>query len=84
MTKLSYVVAAVLVLAALGVSWQAWQAMAGVALDTTGVLAIIFGALVTLGLGAGLVALMFISNRRGFDEQAVQAKRGNGSDKSPS
>jgi hypothetical protein len=28
----------------------------------------VFGVIVTLALGIGLMALMFISNRRGFDD----------------
>ena len=70
MSKLGYVVAAALAIAAMGVAWQAWQSMADVAIGTAGMLAMIFGALATIALGAGLMALLFISNRRGFDERA--------------
>jgi hypothetical protein len=70
MSKLGYIVAAALALAAMGVAWQAWQSMADVTVGTAGILAMIFGALATIALGAGLMALLFISNRRGFDERA--------------
>lgn len=70
MSKLGYIVAAALALAAMGVAWQAWQSMANVEVGTAGILAMIFGAVATIALGGALVALLFISNRRGFDEQA--------------
>jgi hypothetical protein len=70
MSKLGYIVAAALALAAMGVAWQAWQSMADVEVSTAGTIAMILGALATLALGAGLVALLFISNRRGFDDRA--------------
>jgi hypothetical protein len=79
MSKISYLVAAALVLATMGVAWQGWRSMADVVVGTAGILAMVFGALLTIGLAVGLVALLFVSNRRGFDDQAggrPQAKRG--------
>lgn len=70
MSKLGLIVAAALALAAMGVAWQAWSSMADVEVGTAGTLAMIFGALATIGLAAGLIALLFISQRRGFDDQA--------------
>ncbi|HEY3919905.1 MAG TPA: hypothetical protein VGL83_19090 [Stellaceae bacterium] len=70
MSKLGYVVAAALALAAMAVAWQAWRSMADVEVGTAGVLAMIFGALATIGLAGGLIALLFISQRRGFDDEA--------------
>ncbi len=32
--------------------------------------AMVLGMVVTLGLGIGLMALVFFSNRRGYDDQA--------------
>ena len=68
MSKLGYAVAAALAMAAMGVAWQAWRAMADVAIGTAGVIAMVLGALGALALGGALMALLFISNRRGFDE----------------
>ena len=69
MTKLGFVVAAVLAIAAMGVAWQAWTAMADVEIGVAGTIAMIFGAVGTVALGGVLLALLFISNRRGFDDQ---------------
>jgi hypothetical protein len=70
MSKLGYVVAALLAIAAMGVAWQAWTAMADVQIGFAGVLAMILGAVGALALGGVLMALLFISNRRGFDDEA--------------
>jgi hypothetical protein len=70
MSKLGYAIAAALGLAAMGVAWQAWTAMADVQIDTAGVIAMILGAVGALALGGVLMALLFISNRRGFDDEA--------------
>jgi hypothetical protein len=39
-------------------------------MSVTGYLALIGGGVATLGLGVGLMALMFYSHRAGFDEAA--------------
>jgi TRAP-type C4-dicarboxylate transport system permease small subunit len=70
MNKLGYVVAAALAIAAMGVAWQAWSSMANVGMGAAGIIAMILGALGALALGGALMALLFISNRRGFDERA--------------
>ncbi|HVA13406.1 MAG TPA: hypothetical protein VNF99_09165 [Stellaceae bacterium] len=81
MSKLGYAVAAALALSAMGVAWSAWQSMAEVEIDTAGILAMIFGAIATLALGGGLMALLFISHRRGFDERAGGRPDGKGRDR---
>lgn len=70
MSKLGIVVAAAFALAAMAVAWQAWRSLADVEIGTAGVIAMILGAVATLALGGILVALLFISNRRGFDDAA--------------
>jgi hypothetical protein len=70
MSKLGYVIAAALGLAAMGVAWQAWNAMADVQIGASGIVAMILGAVGALALGGALMALLFISNRRGFDDEA--------------
>jgi hypothetical protein len=37
-------------------------------MSTAGWIAMLLGVIATLGLGIGLMALVFISNRRGYDE----------------
>ncbi|HEY0281660.1 MAG TPA: hypothetical protein VGC27_03435 [Rhizomicrobium sp.] len=46
---------------------HAWITLSGVAMSPLGWLFMILGALVTLGLGAGLMALVFYSSRHDFD-----------------
>jgi hypothetical protein len=70
MSKLGYVIAAVLAIASMSVAWQAGTAMADVQISVAGTLAMILGALGALTLGGVLMALLFISNRRGFDDAA--------------
>jgi hypothetical protein len=50
-----------------------WNDLGASDITLTGWLAMIFGVLVTLGLGVGLMALMFVSNRRGYDHRGVDA-----------
>jgi hypothetical protein len=70
MRKLSYIVAAALVSASLWVAWSVWRSLAGVEISTGGIVAMVVGALVTLALGVGLMALMLISDRSGLDDRA--------------
>lgn len=70
MSKLGIAVAAALALAAMGVAWQAWTSMADVEVGLAGTIAMILGAVAAIALGGALVALLIISNRRGFDAAA--------------
>jgi hypothetical protein len=70
MSKLGYLIAAVLAIGSMAVAWQAWDSLASVQVEAAGIIAMIFGAIGALALGGGLVALMFISNRRGIDDEA--------------
>jgi asparagine N-glycosylation enzyme membrane subunit Stt3 len=70
MTKLGYLIAAALAISAMAVAWSAWRSLADVAVGTAGIVAMILGAIATLALAGGLMALLFISNRRGFDDEA--------------
>jgi hypothetical protein len=70
MSKLGYFVAGALAIGAMGVAWQAWQSLASVQVGAAGIIAMILGAVGALALGGGLIALMFISNRRGIDDAA--------------
>ena len=70
MSKLGYLIAAVLAVGSMAVAWQAWDSLASVQVEAAGIIAMIFGAIGALALGGGLVALMFISNRRGIDDDS--------------
>ena len=45
-----------------------WSAIGDSEISIAGWLALAAGVVVTLGLGIGLMALVFISSRRGYDE----------------
>jgi hypothetical protein len=45
-----------------------WHAIGDAGIDLNGWIALILGVLVTLAVGIGLMALVFISNRRGYDD----------------
>lgn len=70
MSKLGIVVAALLSAAAMAIAYSAWRSLADVEMSTAGYVAMILGGLATLAVGIGLMALLFWSNRKGFDERA--------------
>lgn len=47
---------------------HAWNALSGVAITPAGWFFLILGVLVTLGLGAGLMWLVFYSSRHDYDQ----------------
>jgi len=47
---------------------EIWTGLEGTEISTHGWIALSIGALVTFGLGAGLMFLVFYSNRRGYDD----------------
>ncbi len=59
-------VAAVLAVAVVVVIF--WNRLGTSEISVAGWLAMIFGVIITLALGIGLMTLMYISNRRGYDE----------------
>ena len=61
--------------ASLAVAIWIWRELGEVAIGTHGLIAIGLGAVLTFLLGAGLMALMFFSARRGYDERAREADR---------
>lgn len=60
---------AILVGAAI-VAWRVWREMAAAVIGPHGLAALAIGATVTLLLGVGLMALVFFSSRRGYDDEA--------------
>lgn len=57
------------VVAILVASAYMWTSLSGVQMGLGGWLAMLLGILATLALGVGLMSLVFISARHGYDEQ---------------
>ena len=57
-----------LLLVSLWYAVQVWTAMSGVQMSGWGWTFLIAGIVVTVGLGAGLMALVFYSSRHGMDQ----------------
>ena len=55
------------------VALWAWQSIGDVQISTLGLIALGLGFGLSFLLGAGLMALMFFSSRRGYDERAHDA-----------
>ena len=47
---------------------QVWSVLGDSGMSEGGWVALVLGVLATLALGIGLMALVFISNKRGYDE----------------
>lgn len=62
-------VAIVAVVAVAGGAAGTWRALGASKISLAGWLAMVLGVLFSLGLGIGLMALVFFSNRRGYDDQ---------------
>jgi hypothetical protein len=60
--------AAVVVIAMSAVVVQRWVGIGDAQISTGGWAALVLGVLFTLALGVGLMALMFFSSRRGYDD----------------
>jgi hypothetical protein len=62
-----------LVLALIGIVWWDWSIFGTIGFDmpAVGWIALILGSLATIALGAGLMFLVFWSNRRGYDDTAA-------------
>jgi hypothetical protein len=48
-----------------------WTLGAGADVSTSGYVAMVFGVIVSLAVGFGLMALLFYSSRKGYDEAPV-------------
>ena len=60
--------ALLLLLGAAAVAAINWRGIGDVGIDASGWIAMALGILATLAIGIALMALVFISNRRGYDE----------------
>lgn len=76
MRRDQWLIVTVLLCLLAAVGWfvvKVWMQTPGMA--THGYVAMIIGTIVALALGFGLMALMFYSNRRGYDESANKNQR---------
>ena len=74
-TAVTLIVLLGLLAATAGVMLWAWQEIGEVAIGRHGLIALALGAGATFLLGAGLMALMFLSSRRGYDDRAHDSER---------
>ncbi len=65
---IAVLVAVIVVGAVLAVVVSMWAAIGDAEISAGGWVALVLGVLFALGLGFGLMALVFISSRRGYDE----------------
>jgi uncharacterized membrane-anchored protein len=70
MSKLGILVASLLSLAAVSIAVYAWIALGAVTISVEGMVSLVLGGLATFALGVGLMALVFYSNRQGYDDAA--------------
>ncbi|HXQ51124.1 MAG TPA: hypothetical protein VN802_08535 [Stellaceae bacterium] len=70
MSKLGVLIAGVLSLSMVAMAVYLWLSLGDVTMGAAGYLALIGGGVATLGLGAGLMGLVYYSNRHGYDERA--------------
>ena len=61
-------IAAIVVAAVFAIVADMWAAIGDVDISAGGWVAMVLGVLCTLALGIGLMALVFFSSRRGYDE----------------
>jgi hypothetical protein len=69
-TWVALAAAAGAVLAVVVVTAELWSSIGDSEISLAGELAMIFGVVVALALGIGLMLLVFLSSRRGYDEAA--------------
>lgn len=67
--------AAALVMAIGAATWLVWAGQGPVDLPVTAYIALTLGIVLTVALGCGLMALVFFSSRRGYDERADRGIR---------
>ncbi len=74
-TWIAVAIAVVAVAAIAIIVGKFWNDLGASEISGAGWLALGFGIVVTLALGFGLMALMFISSRRGYDDRANREGR---------
>ena len=73
-TWIAVVVAVVAVIGVIGVAAALWSSIGDSEMSAAGWIAMTIGVLATLALGIGLMGLVFISNRRGYDERSKHGR----------
>lgn len=68
-------IGAAIILALVAVGVYTWRSLGPVEMGTNGYVAMILGVIGTVGLGVGLMALVFFSHRAGYDDE-VGGRRG--------
>ena len=68
MSQVLMVVVAIVVVVVFAAAASLWLGLGDSEISAAGWVAMVLGVLATLALGIGLMALVFISSRRGFDE----------------
>ena len=71
MTRASWIALVGALIAVVIVAWVSvynWGVIGNSGIDLNGWIALTLGVFVTLAVGVGLMALVFISNRRGYDD----------------
>jgi hypothetical protein len=63
------VTAVILALSLVAIGVYAWQTLGASELTVHGYIALVLGIIGTIGLGVGLMVLVFYSNRYGYDER---------------
>ncbi|HUC69152.1 MAG TPA: hypothetical protein VMA53_27295 [Stellaceae bacterium] len=64
------VLGAGIILALVAIGVYTWRSLGPTEMDSNGYVALILGVLGTVGLGVGLMALLFFSHRYGYDDEA--------------
>jgi hypothetical protein len=82
-TALTIAVLIGLLVASTTVAVWIWFEIGEVAISNHGLAALALGAILTFGLGAGLMTLVFVSNRRGYDDEAHDALQLRHGDRAP-
>ena len=67
-TWIAVAVAVAVVIVVIVVMASVWTGLGDTGMSAGGWIALVLGVVATLALGIGLMALVFISSRRGFDE----------------
>jgi hypothetical protein len=67
-------IAVAVVVALVVVSVGNWERIGDVGIGLNGWIALLLGIVVTMAVGIGLMALIFISSRRGYDEPPGKGK----------
>ena len=65
------IVLVVLLVGTIVIAYQGWTLGNGTDMPASGYVAMAFGILVSLGVGFGLMALIFYSSRKGYDDPPV-------------